>query len=155
MGIKPIVTNRKARHDYEVLDTVEAGIALQGTEVKSLRTAGSMTLKDCYADVRNGEMFLVGAHIRPYDQGNIYNHPAERDRKLLLHKKEILKLKQRVEEKGLTLVPLQVYFKDGKVKLELGVCRGKRQHDKRAAIKEKEGEREIQRLGKDLGGRRG
>lgn len=135
---KLIASNRRAGRDYFVLDRFEAGIALQGTEVKSLRESGSMTLKDSYIDVRNGQMFMVGTHIRPYDQGNINNHEPERDRKLLMHKREILKLKQRVEEKGQTIVPLRVYFKKGRVKVEVGLCKGKHSFDKRAAIKERE-----------------
>ena len=139
------MTNRRARRDYHVLDTMEAGIALAGTEVKSLRDAGSMTLKDSYGDVRNGEIFLVDAYIRPYDQGNIYNHDPERPRKLLMHKREILRLGQRIAEKGLTLIPLRVYFKTGRVKLELGLCKGKHSYDKRAAIKEREVRRDMDR----------
>jgi SsrA-binding protein len=139
------VTNRRARRDYHVLDTMEAGIALAGTEVKSLRDAGSMTLKDSYGDVRNGEIFLVDAYIRPYDQGNIYNHDPERPRKLLMHKREILRLGQRIAEKGLTLIPLRVYFKTGRVKLELGLCKGKHSYDKRAVIKEREVRRDMDR----------
>ena len=144
MGEKVVVTNRKARHDYHVLETVEAGIALQGTEVKSLRD-GKIVLKDSYADIIRGEMYLVGAHINPYEQGNIYNHDPERNRKLLLHKREILKLAQRIAEKGLTLVPLSVYFKQGRAKVELGLCKGKQTHDKRDTIREREVKREIDR----------
>jgi len=145
MGEKVIVTNRRAGHDYHILDRIEAGVALVGTEVKSLRTSGSMTLKDSYGDLRNGELYLVGAHIRPYEQGNIYNHDPERDRKLLLHKHEIHKLAQRIAEKGLTLIPLRVYFKQGIVKLEMGLCRGKHSYDKRTAIKNRESQREMER----------
>ncbi len=151
-GEKVIVTNRRAGRDYEVLDRLEAGIALKGTEVKSLRVAGSMALKDAYADISSGEVFLLGAYIKPYDQGNIYNHDPERARKLLLHKREIARLKQRVEEKGLTLVPLRVYFKRGKVKVQLGLCRGKHSYDKRATIREREGKREIARAIKNYQG---
>lgn len=142
---KLIASNRRAGRDYFVLDRFEAGIALQGTEVKSLRESGSMTLKDSYIDVRNGQMFMVGTHIRPYDQGNIYNHEPERERKLLMHKREILRLKQRVEEKGQTIVPLRVYFKKGRVKVEIGLCKGKHSFDKRAAIKERESDLDIER----------
>ncbi|MBI2435505.1 MAG: SsrA-binding protein SmpB [Candidatus Hydrogenedentes bacterium] len=145
MGEKVIVENRRARHDYHVLDTVEAGIVLTGTEAKSLRMQSSMTLKDSYADIRGGELFLLGAHIPPYERGNIYNHDPERDRKLLLHRGEILKLGQRVAEKGLTMVPLRVYYKKGIVKVLIGVCRGKHSYDKRTAIKEKESKREMDR----------
>lgn len=141
-----IVQNRVARRNYEILDTFEAGVVLVGTEVKSLREAGSMTLKDSFADIRaNGEIFLVGAHIQPYKQGNIYNHEPERARKLLMHKREIERLDQRIAEKGLTLIPLKVYFKKGIVKVELGLGRGKNVRDKRDTIKEREGKREIER----------
>lgn len=144
MGEKLVVQNRRARHDYQVLDTFEAGLELRGTEVKSLR-AGQMTLKDSYADVQQGELFLVGAHINPYEQGNIYNHDPERPRKLLMHKHEIERLSSQVAEKGLTLVPLRVYFKNGRAKVELGLCRGKQTHDKRATIRDKDAKREIER----------
>ncbi len=153
MAEKLIVQNRRARHDYHILDTYEAGVALQGTEVKSLRQSGSMTLKDSYADVRDGEVFLVGAHIKPYDQGNIYNHDPERDRKLLMHKREILRLQQQVQEKGLTVVPLRVYFKQGIVKLELGLARGKHTYDKRQALKDKQTRREMDKALKQVGRR--
>ena len=145
MGEKLIASNRRAGRDYLVLDRHEAGIALQGTEVKSLRTKGAMTLKDSYADVRRGELFLIGTHINPYEQGNINNHSPERDRKLLMHKREIAKLQQRVEEKGHTLIPLRVYFKNGCVKVEIGVCKGKHSYDKRATIKERETKRDVER----------
>jgi len=145
MGEKIIVTNRRARHDYHVMDSFETGIALVGTEVKSLRVSGGMTLKDSYADIERGELFLVGAHINPYEQGNIYNHDPERSRKLLMHKREILKLGQRVAEKGFTLIPLRVYFKEGRVKVELGLCRGKQTIDKRVTIKERESKRDMDR----------
>ncbi len=143
MGEKLIAQNRRARHDYHILDTFEAGVVLVGTEVKSLRVKGSMTLKDAYADFRNTELYLVGSHIQPYEQGNIYNHAPERDRKLLMHKREIFRLQQRVQEKGLTVIPLKVYFTRGLVKLQLGLCKGKHSYDKRAAIKERESKREI------------
>lgn len=145
MSEKVIVTNRRARHDYQVLESFEAGIALVGTEVKSLRVSGGMTLKDSYADFDRGELLLVGAHINPYEQGNIYNHDPERPRKLLMHKREILKLGQRVAEKGLTVIPLRVYFKNGLVKVELGLCRGKQTLDKRVSLKEREVKRDIDR----------
>ena len=149
MGEKTIVTNRRARHEYHVLEHVEAGIALHGTEVKTLRMTGSMTLKDSYADIIGGEMFLVGAHIPPYDYGNAMNHPPERTRKLLLHKREIVKLAQRVAEKGLTLIPLAVYFKHGIVKVDIGLCRGKHSFDKRQSIKERESKRDMDRALKE------
>lgn len=149
MGEKTIASNRRARHDYHVLDTFEAGIVLQGTEVKSLRNSGSMTLKDSYCDVIKGELFLVGTYIRPYEQGNIYNHEPERSRKLLMHKREIERLGQRVAEKGLTLIPLHVYFKRGLVKVEVGVCKGKHSYDKRASIKDRESKRDLDRALKE------
>ncbi len=145
MSEKLITTNRRAGRDYAVLERFEAGIALMGTEVKSLRVKGAMTLKDAYADFEKGEIFLVGAHIQPYEQGNIFNHEPERTRKLLMHKREIERLAQRVAEKGLTVAPLRVYFKRGIVKVELGLCRGKHQFDKRAAIKKRESDREMDR----------
>ena len=148
-GEKIITTNRRAGRDYEVLDRLEAGIALVGTEVKTLRTTGSIVLKDSYADIRRGQIYLVGAHIQPYTQGNIHNHEPERQRKLLLHKREILKLGQRVAEKGYTIVPLKVYFKQGKVKVQLGVCRGKHSFDKRQTIKDRESKVEMQRATKE------
>lgn len=152
MGESIIVENRIARRNYEILDTYEAGIVLVGTEVKSLREPGNMTLKDSFADIRNsGELFLVGAHIQPYKQGNIYNHEPERARKLLMHKREILRLDQRIAEKGLTLVPLKLYFKNGIVKVLLGLGRGKNVRDKRDTIKEREGKLEIQRAMKETG----
>ena len=151
MGEKQIVQNRMARRNYQILDTFEAGIALQGTEVKSLREPGSMTLKDSYADIRKGEVFLVGAHINPYKQGNIYNHDPERPRKLLMHKREIEKLAQRIAEKGLTLIPLSLYFKRGMVKVQLGLGRGKNVHDKRDTIKARESKIEMERALKDVG----
>jgi len=149
-GEKIITTNRRARHDYHVLDTWEAGIALQGTEVKSLRMTAGITVKDSFAEIRNGEVFLVGAHIQPYDQGNRYNHAPERERKLLLHREEIRRMHQKVAEKGLTLIPLRFYFKRGVVKVELGLCRGKKTHDKRDAIQERENKRELDRATKEF-----
>lgn len=142
---KIIVTNRRAGRDYQVLDRFEAGIALVGTEVKSLRMKGSITLKDAYADIQNGEAFLVGAHIEPYEKGNIYNHDPERSRKLLIHKRDIQRLGQRIAEKGLTLVPLRVYFKRGIVKIEIGICRGKHSYDKRDTIRDRDTGRDMDR----------
>lgn len=147
-GEKSVIQNRRARHEYHVLERFEAGIELQGTEVKSLRD-GHMTLKDSYADVQNGEMFLVNAHINPYDKGNIFNHDPERPRRLLMHKREIFKLGQRVEEKGLTLIPLRVYFKNGRAKVEIGLCKGKHSVDKRDTIRERDIERETDRMIKE------
>jgi len=144
-GEKLIATNRRAGRDYIVLDKMEAGIALMGTEVKSLRVSGGITLKDSYADIESGQLYLLNAHINPYEQGNLFNHDPERKRKLLMHKREILRLGQRIEEKGFTLIPLRVYFKRGRVKIELGLCRGKHVFDKREDIKKRESEREIDR----------
>jgi len=141
---KVVATNRKAYHDYQVLETLEAGIALLGTEVKSLRE-GRANLKDSYAIVKNSEMFLLNCHISPYSHGNILNHDPLRTRKLLLHRKEINKLYGHITQKGLTLIPLKIYFKNGKVKVEIGLAKGKRQYEKREAIKEKESRREIER----------
>lgn len=141
---KVLVSNRKALHDYEILERFEAGIALKGTEVKSLRQ-GSANLQDGYALIKDGEVWLLGMHISPFEMGNINNHDPRRDRKLLLHKKEIRKLIGRVTEKGLTLVPLKVYLKKNIVKVELGLARGKHTYDKRAAIKEREVERSLRR----------
>ena len=144
MGEKIIAQNRRARHDYQVLDSFEAGIALVGTEVKSLRE-GHLTFKDSYAEIRNGELFLVGAHIPPYEQGNVFNHEPERTRKLLMHKREIIRLGSQVQEKGLTLVPLKMYFKDGRAKVQVGLCRGKATYDKRQAIQDRQVKRELDR----------
>ena len=127
------ISNRKARHDYEVLESFEAGMVLKGSEVKSLRL-GNANLQDSYAYLKEGEVWLSGMHINTYEQANILNHDPRRERKLLLHKKEIRKLVGKTSEKGLTLIPLKVYFKDGRAKVELAVCKGKRSHDKRAAI---------------------
>jgi SsrA-binding protein len=150
MGEKIITTNRRAGRDYHILEKYEAGIALQGTEVKTLRMTGNVQLKDSYVDVRRGELYLIGAHIPPYEQGNIYNHPPERDRKLLMHKREILRIAQKAAEKGLTLVPLKFYFKDGRVKVEVGLCKGKREYEKRDTVQKKEAGREIERALKDF-----
>ncbi len=148
MGQKLVVQNRRARRDYHILERFEAGIELRGTEVKSLR-AGKMSLKDSYGDVENGEIYLVGAHISPYEQGNIFNHDPERPRKLLMHKREILRLGSQVAEKGLTLIPLRVYFKRGRVKVEIGLCKGKHTVDKRDALRERDIQRETDRYLKD------
>ncbi|MFH1942743.1 MAG: SsrA-binding protein SmpB [bacterium] len=148
MSIKIVTQNRKARHDYLVLDSWEAGIVLQGTEVKSLRE-GKANLKDSYARVDRGEVILHQFHISPYEKGSYSNHAPLRPRKLLLHKKEIRKLQGRVEGKGLTLVPLKVYFKGGKAKVELALARGKKQYDKRAAIAKRDSDRETERIFKE------
>ena len=143
-GKKTISTNKKAYHDYFVEETLECGIVLVGTEVKSLRRGG-VNLKDSYAVVRDGEMFICGMHIAPYEHGNIFNRDPMRDRKLLLHKKEINRLLGYVKQKGLTLVPLEIYFSGCRIKVLLGVARGKKNYDKRADIAEKETAREIDR----------
>jgi SsrA-binding protein len=144
MGEKIITLNRKARQNYEIIESLEAGMVLTGTEVKSLRE-GRMNLMDSYARVQNGEVFLVNAHISPYSHGNVQNHDPLRDRKLLLHKDEIKRLTGKTEVKGLTLVPLKVYFSRGRVKLQLALARGKRQYDKRETIKRREAEIEMKR----------
>ena len=144
MNEKIITVNRKARHDYEVLDTFEAGLVLVGTEVKSLRD-GKANLKDSYARINNGEMWLHGTHISVYSHGTYNNHDPERQRKLLLHKKELRKLMGRVEEAGLTLVLLKMYFKRGKAKVQIALARGKRQYDKRQDIAKRDAQREIAR----------
>jgi SsrA-binding protein len=143
-GEKPIAENRKARHDYQLLERFEAGIVLTGSEVKSLR-AGRVSLQQSYADVREGEAWLVGAHIDVYDQAGIQNHEPERDRKLLLHRRELDSLYGKVREKGLTLVPLRLYFKNGRAKVELALGRGKEQRDKRRDIAKRESDRQIER----------
>ena len=144
MGQKIIAENRKARHDYFILETLEAGIALKGTEVKSMR-AGHANLKDSYIFIQNNEAFIEGMHVSPYEQGNIFNVDPLRKRKLLLHKKEILKLRAKTQEKGLGIVPLKLYFKDGRVKVEIAVGRGKKLYDKRATEAKRSAEREINR----------
>jgi len=141
---KVVVTNRKALHDYFVLDRFEAGIALKGTEVKSLRQGGA-NLQDGYAVIRNGEVWLIGMHISPFEKGNINNHEPKRDRKLLFHKQEIRRLVGKLSEKGLTLIPLRVYFKHNIAKVELGIARGKKSYDKREAIAKREVERQLRR----------
>jgi SsrA-binding protein len=149
---KLVATNRKARFEYEILETVEAGIALVGPEVKSLR-AGNASLADAYAVVRRGEVFLVGAHVSPYPQASRENPEPRRERKLLLHRSEIARLAGRVAERGLTLVPLQLYFRDGRAKVELALARGRRRHDKREAIREREQAREVRRAARVRGRR--
>jgi len=141
---KNITVNRKARHEFEILQVYEAGIVLQGTEVKSLRE-GKINLVDSYAALKNGEVWLIGAHISEYTHGNISNHVPTRDRKLLLNKSEIRKLIGKTKEKGLTLVPLRVYFKNGKVKVELALAKGKKVHDKREAIAKRDFQRDQER----------
>lgn len=141
---KQITDNRKARHDYFVLETVEAGIELVGTEVKSLR-AGNVNLKDAWCSIDDGEMFIKGMHISPYDHGNIFNCDPIRVRRLLLHKKEIYKLFSQVKQEGLTLIPLSLYFKGSKVKVAVGLCKGKKLYDKREDMANKAAQREIDR----------
>jgi SsrA-binding protein len=143
-GHKVVATNRKARYNYEILDTFEAGMVLRGSEVKSMR-AGSVQLKDSYATIRDGEVWLENTHIAPYSFAEHGGHDPERPRKLLLHRREIDRLFGRIREEGLTLVPLQVYFTEGKAKVELGLARGKRPHDKRRAIVERQQKREMSR----------
>lgn len=142
--IKVAAQNKKARHDYFIEQTLEAGIVLSGTEVKSIRQ-GKVNLKDSYATIKDGEVILNGMHISPYEQGNIFNKDPLRDRKLLLHRYEINKLIGTIQQKGLSLVPLQVYFKRGKVKVELGIAKGKKLYDKRDDIAERDAKREIDR----------
>ena len=146
--IKQITVNRKARHDYFVEETYECGIALAGTEVKSLR-AGAVNLKDSYCSVDGGELFVNGMHISPYEQGNIFNRDPMRKRKLLMHRREILKLFGYVKRDGYSLIPLSLYFKGSRVKLELGLCRGKKIHDKRDDLARRDASREMERAMKE------
>ncbi len=144
-GIKTVATNRKARHDYFIEDTIEAGIALTGTEIKSVR-AGQANLRESFAVIKSGEVWLINAHIATYKQGAYANHEPLRQRKLLLHRREINRLESKLQEKGLTLVPLRLYIKNNKAKVELGLGRGKRQYDKRATLRAKETQREVERV---------
>jgi SsrA-binding protein len=143
-GEKPIVDNRRARHDYHLSDRVEAGLVLTGTEVKVLRD-GKATLQQAYADVRDGEMWLVGLHVPEYTQGNRANHEPDRPRKLLLHRREIDRLYAQVREKGMTLVPTRLYFKDGRVKVEVALAKGKELRDKRRDVADRDAKRDIDR----------
>lgn len=143
-AIKIIAKNKKAFFNYEITESLECGIELKGTEVKSIR-AGKLSFTDCYARIINFELILKGLHISPYDFGNLNNHDPDRDRKLLAHKQEIKRLKRKVDEKGLTLVPLKFYLKRGIVKIELGVCKGKKMHDKRESIKRRDQKRDADR----------
>lgn len=147
-GIKVIAQNRKAWHDYFVEEKLECGIALFGTEVKSIRL-GKVNLKESWAQVRKGEVWVEGMHISPYEQGNIFNRDPMRAKKLLLHKNEIRKLDTMIMRQGYTLIPLDLYLKDGRVKMELGVCRGKQLHDKRDALAKRDSDREIRRALRD------
>ena len=144
MAEKLIAENRKARHEYHLLDRFEAGLVLTGTEVKSLRN-GKADLARAYATVRDGEAWLVGLHIAPYEQGTTASHDPDRDRKLLLHAREIASLTGKVKERGLTLVPTRLYFKDGRAKVELAVARGKELHDKRRDVAKRDAQRQIER----------
>ena len=136
------INNRKARYNYQIIDKIEAGIVLTGTEIKSIRD-GKANIKDSYASVKNGEAFLINMHISTYENGNIFNHDETRTRKLLLHKNEILKLNDKVRIEGFTLIPLKVYLKNGRAKVLVGICRGKKNYDKREDIKKRDIEREI------------
>lgn len=147
-GIKTIADNRKARHEYFVLESFEAGIELYGTEVKSIR-AGNVNMKDCYCRVVDGEMLLFGMHISPYEHGNVFNRDPLRSRRLLMHKREILRLYGQVKQEGLALIPLSLYFKGSRVKVQLGVCKGKKLYDKRATEAEREMKRVAERAMKD------
>lgn len=144
MSVKVIATNRKARHDYLIEDTFEAGLVLTGSEIKSVR-AGQVNLRDAYAVVRDNELWLINAHIAPYQQASYSNHEPRRDRKLLLHRREINRLIGHLQEKGLTLVALQLYLKNGRAKVELGLARGKKLFDKRQALRERDDRRQIDR----------
>ena len=136
------ILNRKARFNYDLIDTIECGIVLKGTEIKSIR-AGKANIKDSYGIIKNNEAYILNMHISPYENGGVFNHEETRTRKLLLHKNEILKLKNKLELEGFTLIPLKVYFVDGKAKIELGLCKGKKLYDKREDVKKRDIEREI------------
>ena len=142
-----IVRNRRASHDYEIIETFETGIALQGTEIKSLREGGG-SLQEAYVQIKKGELWLIGAHIAHYKFGNINNHEETRDRKLLMHKREIMKLNRSTKEKGLALIPLALYLKRGRVKLSIALAKGKKNIDKRATIKAREEQRKLQQIKK-------
>ena len=141
---RSIALNRRARHDYHVLDELECGIVLRGTEVKVLRQ-GRCSIAEAYAEVRGGELFLVGAHIPEYAHGNVHNHAPTRERKLLVHRRELARWHKQVREKGITMVPLEVYFSGSRVKVAIGLCRGKKLHDKREATRQRDDRREIER----------
>ena len=136
------IYNRKAKYEYFILETYEAGIALTGTEIKSIRN-GKANLKDSYAIIKNGEAYILNMHISKYDEGNIFNHEETRTRKLLLHKKEIFKMRDKIEQEGFTLIPIKLYFKGNHAKLEIGIAKGKKSYDKRETIKKRDQEREI------------
>ena len=147
-GVKEITSNRKAFHEYFVLERFEAGIELAGTEVKSIR-GGNVNLKDAFCTIKNGELFLRGMHVSPYEHGNIFNKDPVRPRRLLMHKREILKLNARVMQDGVALIPLSLYFKDSRVKVELGLCKGKKLHDKRDSEADRQSKRDIDRMMKE------
>ena len=147
-GVKEIASNRKAFHEFYVLERYEAGIELFGTEVKSIR-AGQVNLKDSFCTVRSGELFVRGMHVSPYEKGNIFNRDPMRVRRLLMHKREIRKLGDRVAQEGVALVPLRLYFKDSRVKVELGLCKGKKLYDKRQADARREAQRDMDRARKE------
>ncbi|MFW5689001.1 MAG: SsrA-binding protein SmpB [Spirochaetota bacterium] len=147
-AVKTVARNRRAFHDYAFDEKFECGIELHGSEVKSIR-AGNISFGDSYARIRNGELWLVGLRVSPYDQANIFNHDPDRERRLLVHKEEIRRLKRRVDERGFTLSPLSLYFKGGIVKVELGLAKGKREYDKRQTIKKRDQQREIDREARD------
>lgn len=149
-GTKLITENRKARHEYFILESYEAGIELVGTEVKSIRN-GSVNLKDSWCSIDNGEMFIKGMHISPYEKGNIFNRDPLRVRKLLLHRKEIDRLYGTLKQDGLTLIPISLYFKDSRVKVQVGLCKGKKLHDKREASAQRDAKRQIDRAIKSNG----
>lgn len=148
LGVKEITSNRKAFHEYFVLERFEAGIELAGTEVKSIR-AGNVNLKDSFCTIKDGELFVRGMHISPYEHGNIYNKDPVRPRRLLMHKREILKLNSRIMQDGVALIPLSLYFRDSRVKVELGLCKGKKLHDKRDSEAERQSKRDIDRVLKE------
>lgn len=143
-AVKTVASNRKAYHEYFIEDTFEAGVALTGTEIKSVR-AGQVNLRDSYAVIKDGELWLMNVHIAAYRGGSYFNHDPRRERKLLMHRREINRLLGKVQEKGFTIVPLRVYLKDNVAKVELALARGKKQYDKRAALHEKESRREVER----------
>ena len=148
LGVKEITSNRKAFHEYFVLERFEAGIELAGTEVKSIR-AGNVNLKDAFCTIKDGELFVRGMHISPYEHGNIFNKDPVRPRRLLMHKREIVKLNARIMQDGVALIPLSLYFKDSRVKVELGMCKGKKLHDKRDSEAERQTRRDIDRIMKE------
>ncbi|MCD7805320.1 MAG: SsrA-binding protein SmpB [Oscillospiraceae bacterium] len=147
-GERIIAENRQARHEYFVLDTLEAGIELVGTEVKSIRLGG-VNLKDSWCEIRDGEIFAVGVHISPYEKGNIYNRDPRRDRRLLIHKSEIRRLYDKVRQEGLTIVPLKLYYSGSRVKMKIGLCKGKKLYDKRDDMARRQTERDIERILKE------